>query len=75
MIDKLLDRLVGHYEKKCKKKLGGIPLLWLIYQTDKEPPNIIFNLHPDIKHDLYLNKQFTEIADYIRENYKDEFMK
>lgn len=75
MFYKLLDKIIKYYEIRCKKELGGIPLLWVIYKTDKEPPNIIFNLHPDIRHDDYLNKQFTEIADYIRENYKDEFTK
>lgn len=73
MIDKLLDKLVKRYENKARKKVGGIPLIHLIYKPEKEIPNMIFYMHPSIKQDEYLNVRMKEIADHLRENYTDEW--
>lgn len=51
------------------KKMGGIPLLWVIYQEDKPKPNVIFKLHPMFKGDWFLNETFEMVADYMRNNY------
>lgn len=66
-----LDKLTNHWERKCKRKMGGIPLLWVIYQPQNPVPNIVFKLHPMFTGDQYLNQQFKEIADYMRSNYAE----
>ena len=73
MIDKVLDKLVKYFENRARKKMGGIPLMWLVYEPELEAPNMIFNMHPSIIKDEYLNIRMKEIADYLRENYTGEW--
>jgi len=72
MLNWLLTKLTDHWEKKCKKEMGGIPLLWVIYKEDKPVPNIYFQLHPMFADDKYLNDTFKFIADYMRRNYLEK---
>lgn len=67
----MLNWLEKVLEKRAIRKLGGIPLLWIIYKPELKEKNVIFHLYPSIKHDEYLNSKFSEIADYIRENYPE----
>jgi hypothetical protein len=67
----MLDWLTKIMEKRAIKRLGGIPLLWITYKPELKEKNVIFHLHSSIKHDEYLNQTFSEIADYIRENYPE----
>lgn len=69
----MLNWINKKLEKKSLNELGGIPILWLVYQPNKPEPNMEYKLHPSIKHDEYLKNQFKEIADYLRENYCDEW--
>jgi hypothetical protein len=65
----LLNRLIDKLEKKCQRKMGGIPMLWVIYKPDKPVPNMEFRLHPMFKDDIALNTAFKDIADYMRDKY------
>ena len=67
----MLNWLVKKFENKSRKIYGGIPIVWVIYKPELKEKNVVFNLHPTIKHDDYLSKTFKEIADYIRENYPE----
>jgi len=69
MLNWFLTKLTDHYENKCKKEMGGIPLLWVIYHPDKPIPNIDFRPHPMFTGDMFLNEKCKEIADYMRNNY------
>ena len=69
MLNWFLTKLTDHWEKKCKKKMGGIPMLWVIYQPDKPIPNMIFKLNPMFHGDVLLNDTFREVADYMRDKY------
>lgn len=60
-------------ERRSLRELEGIPLLWLLYQPNKPEPNMEYRLHPSIRQDEYLKKQFKDIADYLRANYTDEW--
>lgn len=59
----LLDWINRKLERKSIDEMGGIPLMWLIYQPNKSVPNMEFRLHPSIKHDEYIGTRFKEIAD------------
>lgn len=72
LINWVWDALARYYEKKCKREIGGIPMLWAIYKTDSPPPNIFFSVHPCFNGDEWLSGRFKEIADYMREHYKEE---
>lgn len=65
----MINWLVKKMENKSRKIYGGMPIVWVTYKPELKEKNVIFNLHPSIKHDEYLNKEFQNIADYIRENY------
>lgn len=67
----MLSWINRQLERKSVKKMGGIPLMWLIYKIDQPEPNMEFRLHPSIEHDEYLKKQFGDIADYLRDNYDE----
>lgn len=69
----MLDWINKRLERKSMNKMGGIPLMWLIYQPNKPEPNMEFRLYPSIKHDEYIGTRLKEIADYLRENYCDEW--
>ena len=69
MLNWFLTKLTDHWEKKCKKKMGGIPMLWVIYQPDKPVPNMIFKLNPMFSGDAFLNENFKQVAEYMRRNY------
>ena len=72
MLSRFLTKLTDHWEKKCKKQMGGIPLLWVIYDPDKPAPNIIFKLHPMFADDIALNSAFKGVAEYMREKYLEK---
>ncbi len=67
----MLDWINRRLERKSVKKMGGIPLMWLIYKVDQSEPNMEFRLHPSIEHDEYLQRRFSDIADYLRDNYNE----
>ena len=69
MLNLFLTKLTDHWEKKCQKKMGGIPLLWVIYKEDEPIPNIYFRLHPMFAGDKVLNESFKTVAEYMRKNY------
>ena len=71
LLNKFLSWLEKRAEKMAIKKLGGIPLLWVIFKPWEKEPNVWFYPHPSIKHDDFLSKHFTEIAGYIRENWEE----
>lgn len=58
-----------NWEKKCQRKMGGIPLLWVIYKPEKPVPNMEFRLHPMFNGDKFLNDIFKIVADYMRDRY------
>ena len=72
MISKILDWLVNKAEGRARKKLGGIPIAWIIYKPEKPPPNVIIHTHYTVEHDEWLQERFKEIADYIRENWRGQ---
>lgn len=65
----MLNWLAKKFENKSRKIYGGIPIVWVTYKPELKKDNVVFNLHPSIKHDEYLYKTFKEIANHIRENY------
>jgi len=69
MLNWLLTKLTNHWEKKCKKEMGGIPLLWVIYKEDEPAPNIHFSPRPMFNGDEFLNGKCKEIAEYMRDKY------
>lgn len=69
IIDYLLEKWENRIRRNTKKKHDGIPVLQAIYKPHREPPNMLFHLHPDIGHDTYLVGMFSSIADYIRDEY------
>ena len=73
MIDKMLDKLVKYFENRARKKMGGIPLMNIIYKPEQDIPNVVFNVHPSLAEDEYLITRFQEIADYFRENHSHEW--
>ena len=72
MLNWFLIKLTDHWEKKCQKEMGGIPLLWVIYDPDKPKPNILFKLHPMFSDDKALNSAFKGVAEYMREKYLEK---
>ncbi len=70
MIHKLIDWYLRYVEKRIIKKMGGIPLTWVIYNDKEEPPNVIVNLHPKIEQDEELEEKFRELADLVRERWE-----
>lgn len=73
MIDKILDKLVKYYENRARKKIGGIPLMNIIYKPEQDIPNVVFNVHLSLAEDEYLTTRFQEVADCFRENYSHEW--
>ena len=71
MIKKLVEWYLRRQEKTCIKRIGGIPIVLAIYKPEQDKPNVIFHIPPSIKHDVFLRVKFKEIADYIRENWKE----
>jgi len=69
MLNWFLTKLTDHWEKKCQKEMGGIPMLWVIYQLDKPIPNMIFRLNPMFHGDSILNAKCKDIAEYMRDKY------
>lgn len=69
MIGKFLNWLVKLAERRCYRKLGGIPIMWILYKPHIPKPNVFFNLHPTLRQDEQLTAMFQEIADRIREVY------
>ena len=69
MFNWFLTKLTDHWEKKCQKEMGGLPLLWVIYHADRPVPNIDFRLHPMFTGDMVLNAKCKEIADHMRNKY------
>ena len=73
MVDVVVDKLTQYFEDRAREKMGGVPLMWLVYKPELDVPNMIFNMHPSIMKDEYLNVRMKEIADHLRDNYTDEW--
>mgnify|MGYP001136349720 CR=1 FL=1 len=71
LLDKLLDKLTDHWEKKCQREMDGIPLMWVLYQPQNPIPNILFRPHPMFTGDEYLNTLCKEMARHMRETYPE----
>jgi len=69
LLNWLPTKLTDHWEKKCKKQMGGLPLLWVIYHPDRPVPNIGFKLHPMFTGDEFLKHLFNIAADHMRDKY------
>ena len=69
MFLRILDWLVHYAERRAIKRIGGIPLMWIIYKPDKDPPNVIYNFHPDIEQGP-LKEQLQKTADMVREQWE-----
>ena len=63
----LLSRLS---EKYARWRLGGIPIMWIIYKPHLPKPNVVVNLHYEIEQDAELTRKFTELAEMIRERWQ-----
>ena len=71
MLDKFLSWMERRAEMKCRRKLGGIPVLMVLYQPEKPKPNVVFQCHPALEDDEYLMAEFAVIAEHIREVHSD----
>ncbi len=67
----LLSILETYYRRKSYRKNKGVLIGWIVYRPGKEPPNVFFEVHPDIKEDDYLRPRFREIAEHLRRYYGD----
>ncbi len=75
MLDKLLARLPTRFlqwlvdtaERRAIRKLGGIPILWVIYKPWEPEPNIYFHTHGV---DKRLDGLMQQMAEHIRANYE-----
>lgn len=65
MIGRLLDRLVKYYENKSRKRFGGELIMWVVYKPDRPEPNVIFNVHPDLR-TVLINEKCKELAEIVR---------
>ncbi len=65
----MLDILVRLSEKYARWRLGGIPIMWIIYKPDLPKPNVIVNIHPDIKADAEISDKCVELAELVRERW------
>lgn len=57
-------------EKYARWRLGGIPIMWIIYKPHLPVPNVVVNLHFEIEQDAELTRKFTELAEMIRERWQ-----
>ena len=63
----LLSRLS---EKYARWRLGGIPIMWIIYKPHLPVPNVVVSKHPDIEVDAVLSDKCAELAELIRERWQ-----
>lgn len=68
MINKILDCIVKRLENKSRKKFGGELIMLVVYKPDNPKPNVIFNVHPDIR-TVLINDKCRELADIIRDEW------
>lgn len=68
MLNKLLDRLIKHYKNKAHKKFGGELIMWVVYKPDQPIPNVIFNVHPDLR-TMIVNEKCKELAEIVRQEW------
>ncbi len=68
----MLNWFVQWAERRCYRKLGGIPLLWITYNPHLPKPNVVCSVHPTLKEDEQLKVMFEEMADRVREVYPFE---
>ena len=71
MIGWLLDKYVAHLERKADKKFNGIPVLFVTYKPYEPIPNIYYSFHPSITVDKPLDDNLRELADLLRDRYKE----
>ena len=71
MLNKLLEWLIKHYKNKSRKKFGGELIMWVVYKPDKPIPNVIFNVHPELK-TLLINDKCRELAELVRKEWNAE---
>jgi hypothetical protein len=70
MIGRLLDRLVKYYEEKCRKRYDGELIMWVVYKPDQSEPNVIFNVHPDLR-TVLINDKCKELAAIVRQEWNN----
>ena len=70
MIHKLIDWYLAYAERRARKRMGGVPIMWMLYSPDKEPPNVFTHLHPDIEQDEELHEAFRAAAKLVRERWQ-----
>jgi len=70
MIGRLLDRMVRYYEKKCRKRYDGELIMWVVYKPDQLEPNVIFNVHPDLR-TVLINDKCKELAAIVRQEWNN----
>ena len=66
---RVLDKFVSWAKRRATRKLGGVPVVWVLYRPWEPPPNVYYHVNPECKKDLWLAERMREMADYIRENY------
>ena len=71
--NRLLVWLSKWAERRAIRKLGGVPIAWIIYKPWESKPNVHLNIHPDIKHDYRIKQSMGSIADHLREHYSDKW--
>lgn len=70
VISRLLDRMVRYYEKKCRKRYDGELIMWVVYKPDQLEPNVIFNVHPDLR-TVLINDKCKELAAIVRQEWNN----
>lgn len=68
MLSKILDRMVKYYEQKSRKRFGGEMIMWVVYKPEQAKPNVIFNVHPDLR-TVLVNDKCKELAEIVRQEW------
>ena len=69
----ILDRFVKWAERRAIRKLGGIPIAWIIYRPWQDAPNVYIHTHPEVGGDDGVTRRMKDLAEYIRDNYGDKW--
>ena len=72
MLTRFMDWIVKLAHNRAYRKLGGIPMCWVIYKAHLPPPNVVTHVHPLLKDDAKLKELYQQVADRIREVYPME---
>ena len=68
MLSKIIDLMVKYYENKSRKRFGGELIMWVVYKPDQPEPNVIFNVHPDLR-TVLINEKCKELAEIVRQEW------